>query len=96
MLQPKNQESLQVVLGSASVATKTTRSAEQLKKIPYAPVYDALTEYSIPQYVKGFEAKTPAIRKIVITKVISAIQGQQSVKDAMNQAQEEATAAVGG
>ncbi|HXD62327.1 MAG TPA: sugar ABC transporter substrate-binding protein [Lacisediminihabitans sp.] len=96
MLQPKNQESLQVVLGSASVATKTTRSAEQLKKIPYAPVYDALTEYSIPQYVKGFEAKTPAIRKIVITKVISAIQGQQSVKDAMDQAQEEATAAVGG
>jgi multiple sugar transport system substrate-binding protein len=96
MLQPKNQESLQLVLGSSSVATQTKRTPAQLEKIPYAAVYDSLTQYSLPQVVKGFEAKTPAIRKIVITQVISAIQGQQSVKEAMDQAQEQATAAVGG
>lgn len=96
MLEPANQQSLQEVLGSASVATVTKRSAEQLKKIPYAAVYDELTQYSQPQYVKGFEAKTPAIRKIVITQVISAIQGQQTVRAAMDQAQELAKAAVGG
>jgi len=46
--------------------------------------------------VKGFEAKTPDIQTIVIKAVISALQGQQSVKDAMDQAQEQATAAVNG
>lgn len=96
MLEPKNQQSLQLVLGSSSVATQTTRTPAQLEKIPYAAVYDDLTQYSLPQTVKGFEAKTPAIRKIVITQVISAIQGQQSVKEAMDQAQEQAMAAVGG
>lgn len=96
MMEPANQASLQEALAPSSVATKTTPSADELKKFPFQPAYADLTEHSIPQVVKGFEAKTPAIQKIVINQVISALQGKQSVKDAMDQAQQMGNAAVGG
>ena len=96
MMEPKNQESLQEALAPSSVATKTTPPAAELTKFPFQPAYAGLTENSLPQVVKGFEAQTPAIQKIVINQVISALQGSQSVEAAMKQAQQEATAAVSG
>lgn len=96
MLQPENQQSLQKALAPSSVATKTTPPAAELTNFPFEPAYASLTEHSLPQVVKGFEAKTPAIQKIVINQVISALQGTQSVQAAMDQAQQQATAAVSG
>jgi ABC-type sugar transport system, periplasmic component len=96
MMEPKNQQGLQQALAPSSVATKTTPPAAELTKFPFEPAYAGLTEHSLPQVVKGFEAKTPAIQKIVINQVISALQGTQSVQAAMDQAQQLATAAVSG
>lgn len=97
MMQPKNQQSLQLALAPSSVATTTGAApAAELKSFPFEPAYAGLTDHSLPQVVKGFEAKTPDIQTIVIKAVISALQGQQSVKDAMDQAQQQATAAVSG
>lgn len=97
LMEPKNQQSLQEALAPSSVATKTgTPPAAELQKFPFEPAYAALTEHSLPQVVKGFESKTPDIQTIVVKAVISALQGQQSVTAAMNQAQQEATAAVSG
>jgi len=96
MMEPKNQQALQQALAPSSVATKTTPPAAELTKFPFEPAYAGLTDHSLPQVVKGFEAKTPAIQKIVINQVISALQGTQSVQAAMDQAQQLATAAVSG
>jgi multiple sugar transport system substrate-binding protein len=96
MMEPKNQLGLQQALAPSSVATKVTPPAAELTKFPFGPAYAGLTEHSLPQVVKGFESKTPAIQKIVINQVISALQGTQSVQAAMDQAQQLATAAVSG
>jgi multiple sugar transport system substrate-binding protein len=96
MLEPKNQQGLQQALAPSSVATNVTPASAELTKFPFEPAYDNLTPHSLPQVVEGFEAKTPAIQKIVVNQVISALQGTQSVKAAMDQAQQLATAAVNG
>lgn len=96
LLEDDQQTALQSVLGASSVATATERSAEDLEEEPYLEVFDELTESGVPQVVLGFGAETPDIRQIVVTEVLSALQGQQDMKTAMDNAQEQATALVGG
>ena len=95
MLQPENQKSLQLVLGSSSVATPTERTPEELEESPFLPEIDALTETSVPQVVLGYEARTPEIRSIVIEEVLRALAGEVDMQTAMDSAQERATAIVG-
>lgn len=96
MLEPKNQVALQKVMGAESVATHTTRSAADLAKAPYLKVFDDLVATSKPQLINGFAAKTPDIDKIIVDQVLSALQGQQTMKAAMDKAQQQATAVVAG
>lgn len=96
LLEPEQQVALQGVLGASSVATATERSAEDLEESPYLEVFDELTESGVPQVVLGFGAETPDIRQIVVTEVLAALQGQQDMQTAMDNAQEQATALVGG
>ncbi|GIG90573.1 ABC transporter substrate-binding protein [Plantactinospora endophytica] len=93
-LEPANQVKLQEILGASSVATVTERSAASLTKTPFLPVFDGLTESSLPQIVLGFEAKTPDIRKVVVQNVIAALQGQVDLKTALDRAQQQATELV--
>jgi multiple sugar transport system substrate-binding protein len=95
VLEAKNQSALQEALGASSVATVTQRSEKQLKETPFLPVYDKLTNSSAPQIVVGFGPKTADIRKIVVTQVIAALQGQQTMDEAMDKAQDEALKIVG-
>jgi multiple sugar transport system substrate-binding protein len=95
VLEPENQVKLQEILGASSVATVTERSGESLEKTPFLPVFDELTESSLPHVVPGFEARTPDIRKIVVTNVIAALQGEVDMKTALDRAQDEASALVG-
>ncbi|HLS34345.1 MAG TPA: sugar ABC transporter substrate-binding protein [Brevibacterium sp.] len=95
MLQPENQKSLQLVLGSSSVATVTERTPEELEESPFLAEVDALTETSVPQVVLGFEARTPEIRSIVIEEVLRAISGEVDMQTAMDSAQERASSLVG-
>ncbi|MDG4787822.1 sugar ABC transporter substrate-binding protein [Micromonospora sp. WMMD1102] len=93
-LEPANQVKLQEILGASSVATVTERSAASVEKTPFLPVFDGLTESSLPQIVLGFEAKTPDIRKVVVQNVIAALQGQVDLKTALDRAQQQATELV--
>lgn len=95
VLEEENQTALQEALGASSVATKTTRSDEQLAETPFLPVYDELTNSSSPQIVVGFGPQTADIRKIVVTEVIAALQGQQTMEQALDNAQEKAEEIVG-
>ncbi|MFD3444515.1 ABC transporter substrate-binding protein [Microbacteriaceae bacterium 4G12] len=90
VLEEENQVALQEALGASSVATKTERTEEQLAETPFLPVYDELTNSSAPQIVVGFGPQTADIRKIVVTQVIAALQGQQTMEEAMDKAQDEA------
>jgi multiple sugar transport system substrate-binding protein len=96
LLKPENQTALQEVLGGSSVAVKTTRSASELKAHPYLKVYDDLNGTGYPFTVKGFEAKTEQISNIVVQQVIAALSGQQTVKAAMDKAQQLSLAAANG
>lgn len=95
VLEEENQVGLQEALGASSVATKTERSEEQLAETPFLTVFDELTNSSAPQIVVGFGPQTADIRKIVVTQVIAALQGQQSMEEAMDKAQDEAEQLVG-
>jgi multiple sugar transport system substrate-binding protein len=95
VLQQENQVKLQEILGASSVATVTERSAASLEETPYLAVFDELTETSLPHVVLGFESRTPDIRKVVVQNVIAALQGEMSMQDALDKAQEEAAALVG-
>lgn len=95
MLQPEQQRKLQEALGAASMATPTERSAESLEETPFLSVFDELTNSSVPQIVVGFGAETPEIRSIVVREVIAALQGQQSMQEAMENAQQEAEGLFG-
>ena len=95
VLEPENQVKLQEILGASSVATTTERSAASLEATPFLTVLDELTDTSLPHVVLGFEARTPDIRKIVVQNVIAALQGEQSMAEALDKAQEEAAALVG-
>ncbi len=90
MLEPEQQAKLQEAYGAASVATATERSPESLEKMPYLPVFDELTETSVPQIVVGFGPRTAEIRTIVVREVIAALQGEKSMEEAMAIAQAEA------
>lgn len=95
VLEEENQVGLQEALGASSVATKTERSEEQLAETPFLTVFDELTNSSAPQIVVGFGPQTADIRKIVVTQVIAALQGQQTMEEAMDKAQDEAEQLVG-
>lgn len=95
VLEPENQVKLQEILGASSVATKTERSAETLAETPFLTVLDDLTDTSLPHVVLGFESRTPDIRKAVVTNVIAALQGKQTMAEALKKAQSEAEALVG-
>jgi len=95
MLQPEQQQKLQEALGAASMATATERSAESLEEMPFLTVFDELTNTSAPQIVVGFGPQTPEIRSIVVREVIAALQGQQTMQEAMERAQAEAEGIVG-
>ena len=43
----------------------------------------------------GFEALTPDIRRVVVQNVIAALQGDQTMEEALDKAQEEAEELVG-
>jgi multiple sugar transport system substrate-binding protein len=95
VLKAENQTALQQALGASSMATATQRSPEQLAESPFLPVFDELTNSSAPQIVVGFGPRTADIRKIVVTQVIAALQGQQTMAQAMDKAQDEALKVVG-
>jgi multiple sugar transport system substrate-binding protein len=96
MLEPENQAGLQEVMGASSVATHTERSAEALEAAPYLQVFDELTGTSQPQIIAGFEEETPQLRAIIVDQVLSALHDEQTMQEAMDEAQEMALAAVGG
>ena len=95
VLQPENQVKLQEILGASSVATVTERSPETLEETPFLTVFDELTDTSLPHVVLGFESRTPDIRKIVVENVLASLQGEVSMQEALDRAQDEATALVG-
>lgn len=95
MLEPENQVKLQEILGASSVATVTERSAETLEETPFLTVFDELTDTSLPHVVLGFESRTPDIRKIVVENVLAALQGEVTMQEALDRAQEEAVSLVG-
>ncbi len=96
LLTPASQRKLLNVAGAGGgVGTSTQRTAAEAKLVPLAPVFDTAAKTAVPQIVRGFEDQTPIIRKIVIQQVINALQGQETMKAAMNEAQKEAVAAVG-
>jgi multiple sugar transport system substrate-binding protein len=95
MLEPEQQVKLQEAYGAASVATATERSPESLEEMPYLPVFDELTETSVPQIVVGFGPRTAEIRAIVVREVIAALQGDKTMEEAMAAAQAEAEQLVG-
>lgn len=95
MLEPEQQVKLQEAYGAASVATPTERSPESLEEMPYLPVFDELTETSVPQIVVGFGPRTAEIRAIVVREVIAALQGDKTMEEAMATAQSEAEQLVG-
>ncbi|MBT2566333.1 sugar ABC transporter substrate-binding protein [Arthrobacter sp. ISL-85] len=95
LLQPAQQVKLQGVLGASSVASPTERSAESLKKFPFLPALDELTDSGVPQIVNGFGPQTADIRHIVVTEVLAALQGQQDMATAMAKAQKQAEKLVG-
>jgi multiple sugar transport system substrate-binding protein len=80
----------------AGLATPVKRTEADLAASPMLAVYDAATKTAVPQIVMGFEDKTPVIRKIVIQQVVSALQGKTTMKEAMKEAQQQATEAVSG
>lgn len=90
ILKPEQQVKLQGVLGASSVATPTERTAESLQKYPFLPVLDELTESGVPQIVNGFGPQTADIRRVVVSEVLAALQGQQDMKTAMDKAQKQA------
>ena len=89
-LKAENQTALQEALVAASMATETKRSDEQLKETPFLTVFDGLTNTSAPHIVVGFGPETAQIRKVVVTEVIAALQGTQSMQQAMDKAQAKA------
>jgi multiple sugar transport system substrate-binding protein len=54
-----------------------------------------LTDTSLPHVVLGFESRTPDIRKVVVQNVIAALQGEQTMQEALDKAQEQAVELVG-
>ena len=92
MLDEENQKALQLVLGSSSVAIPTDRAEAELEQSPFLPAVDDLTETSVPQVVLGYEAQTAEIRSIVIKQILRALSGEVDMQEAMDTAQEEATA----
>lgn len=95
VLEDENQVKLQEILGASSVATVTERSAASLEETPFLPVFDELTDSSLPHVVLGFESRTPDIRKVVVQNVIAALQGEQTMQEALDKAQEQAVELVG-
>jgi multiple sugar transport system substrate-binding protein len=95
VLEEENQVKLQEILGASSVATVTERSAASLEETPFLPVFDELTDSSLPHVVLGFESRTPDIRKVVVQNVIAALQGEQTMQEALDKAQEQAVELVG-
>lgn len=95
ILQPENQVKLQEILGASSVATPTERSDASLEETPFLTVFDDLTDSSLPHVVLGFESRTPDIRRVVVQNVIAALQGEQTMEEALDRAQEEAVSLVG-
>jgi multiple sugar transport system substrate-binding protein len=95
MLQPENQVSLQEVMGAESVATDTERTPEALEEAPYLEVYDELTPTTQPQIIAGFEERTPELRSIIIDQVLSALHGERTMQEAMDEAQDLGLALVG-
>jgi multiple sugar transport system substrate-binding protein len=92
MLDEENQKALQLVLGSSSVAIPTDRTEAELEQSPFLPAVDELTETSVPQVVLGYEAQTAEIRSIVIEQILRALAGEVDMQEAMDTAQEQATA----
>lgn len=95
LLEPEQQSQLQEVLGASSVAIETERSAESLELYPFLPVLDAMTESGVPQLVLGYEARTPELRTIIVTEVLSALQGEKDMATALQAAQQQAEELVG-
>lgn len=95
LLKPNQQVKLQEVLGASSVATPTERSKASLEKYPFLPVLDNLTSSGVPQIVLGFGAQTPDLRHIIVTQVLSALQGKTDMASAMHKAQKQAEELVG-
>lgn len=95
LLKPSQQVKLQEVLGASSVATPTKRSQASLAKYPFLPVLDGLTNSGVPQIVLGFGAQTPDLRHVIVTQILSALQGQTDMKSAMQTAQKQAEDIVG-
>lgn len=96
LLEPENQAKLQQVLGAGNPAIAVPRSAAETGNMPFLPTFDEATPHGVPFVVEGFETKTPDIRKIVVEQVIKVLQNGVDAKTAMDEAQERATAQVGG
>ncbi|WP_222864042.1 ABC transporter substrate-binding protein [Pigmentiphaga aceris] len=87
MMQPENQKDLQAILGAANVATVIERTPEELAARPWLKVYDDQSPHSVPQLVKGFEARTPEIQQVILEQVLRVLQGGAEPQKAMDQAQ---------
>lgn len=96
MLEPDQQNTIEQVVAAGAAATPPQRDATELEETPFIPVFDDLIKTSIPQVIAGFEAKTPAVRKIIVEQVIKALQEHGDMAAAMDAAQEQAEAAVAG
>jgi len=96
MLTPESQDKLEDVVTAGAAAVTPVRSEAELQAAPFIPVFDELIASSEPQVIPGFEAKTPAVRKIIVEQVVKALQEHGDMESAMDAAQEQAQAAVSG
>lgn len=94
-LQTENQKIIQSAVVAGAAAIPAERSAEDLAKYPYYPVFDGLVATSHPGVVDGFETETPTIRKMVVEEFVKALQTNGDMQAAFDRAQERATAELG-
>ncbi|WP_291956400.1 sugar ABC transporter substrate-binding protein [Chelatococcus sp.] len=87
MLEPKNQQELQTLLGAVNVATIVERTPEELKEMPWLKAYDEQTPYSVPALPQGLEVKSPEIQQIVVQQLLKVLQGGVAPQVAMDEAQ---------
>lgn len=87
MLSDNGQAELQLVQNANTMATRMDRSPEQLERIPFASVYDEVSETAVAQLIPGYESETPDLQKIIIEEIVNALQNDADMGSAMDAAQ---------
>lgn len=89
------QKAFQVALGGSTIATDVPLDPTFAAANPWAEQFRKLADASRSALIPGFEVKTPAIQKIYLTQLETSLTGGVDPQKALDQAQQEAEAAVG-